>query len=242
MAISDDKPDARPLYDRVRQQLIDRIQTGVLKPGEALPSEFALADELGVSQGTARKALDGLARDRLIVRRQGRGTFVAEQTPAEVLFRFFKIYTEAGARVQPTSRDVRVANTAANAREAAKLPVKRGERVIRITRTRLNGDVPIIRETVVVAAKTFPGFGASGDVPNTIYDVFQQSYGITVARADEDVEAVAAGVRDARYLGVVPGKPLLRIDRIAFDLNDRPIEWRVSICHLKGLHYRAELR
>lgn len=64
-----------------------------------LPSESEIGRELGASQGTVRKALDMLARDRLVVRRQGKGTFVVEHTPEDVLFRFFQIYADDGARI-----------------------------------------------------------------------------------------------------------------------------------------------
>lgn len=236
------KPGRSPLYVQVRATLIERIAGGAYKPGEALPNEFAIAAELGVSQGTARKALDSLARDGLVLRYQGRGTFVAGQTPADVLFRFFKIYDGEGKRVEPASREARVTSGKATVREARVLQLAQQTAVTRIARTRLAGATPIIRENIVVAAETFPGLGANGHVPNTLYDVFQHQFGVIVSHADERIEAVAAGVRDGRHLGVEVGTPLLKIDRITFSLGGLPIEWRVSLCHLDGLHYRAELR
>jgi GntR family transcriptional regulator len=236
------KSNRNPLYVQVRAVLLERIATGIYRPGEVLPNEFAIADELGVSQGTARKAIDSLARDQLVVRRQGRGTFVAEQTPADVLFRFFKIYTSTGERVQPSSRDTRVTRGKASAREGQALQISRSASVIRISRTRLNGDIPIIRESIVVPEKRFPGIGMNGDVPNTLYDLFQHQYGVTVTHTSENIEAVVARAREAKHLHVKIGAPLLKIDRQTFGLDNRPIEWRVSLCHLIGLHYRAELR
>jgi GntR family transcriptional regulator len=89
-----DKPGRKtdgPLYAQVRQLLRERIRSGTWRPGQLLPNEFEIADEFGVSQGTARKALDALAQDGLVVRRQGRGTFVVEHTPAHVMFRLFHL-------------------------------------------------------------------------------------------------------------------------------------------------------
>jgi GntR family transcriptional regulator len=236
------KSNRNPLYVQVRAVLLQRIASGVYRPGEALPNEFAIADELGVSQGTARKAIDSLARDQLVVRHQGRGTFIAEQTPSDVLFRFFKIYTSSGERVQPSSRDTRVTRGRASARESQALQISKSTNVIRISRTRLNGDTPIIRETIVVPEKRFPGIGMNGVVPNTLYDLFQHQYNVTVTHTSENIEATAARAREARHLQVEIGTPLLKIDRQTYGLDAQPIEWRVSLCHLIGLHYRAELR
>lgn len=236
------KSDRSPLYVQVRAVILERIENGTWKPGALLPSEIALGRELGVSQGTVRKGLDSLVGDQLLVRRQGRGTFVADHTPADVLFRFFKIYTQTGERVLPSSRDVRVRQGAATKREAGILKISADEEVIRVARTRLAGDRPIIREMIVVPAATFPGLGTDGTVPNTLYDLFQHQYGITVSHANERIEAVAAPVRDARHLGLEVGAPLLKVDRLTFGLGQRPIEWRVSLCHLKGLQYIVELR
>ncbi len=235
------KPDLRPLYMQVRSVLLERIESGSWRPGVGLPSEFALADELGVSQGTVRKALDSLARDHLVVRRQGSGTFVAEQTPAEVLFRFFKIYRVNGDRVLPDSAGVRIRQGAASRRECGRLNLRPGVDVIRISRIRLDQGTPFIREQITLPADVFPGLAGANTVPNTLYDLFQREYGVTVARADERLEPVVAGTADARALEIEVGTPLLKVDRIAIGLNERPIEWRVSLCHLKGRTYLAEL-
>lgn len=234
--------DRHPLYVQVRRVVLERIESGIWKPGAALPSEFALGAELGVSQGTVRKGLDSLVNDQLLIRRQGIGTFVADHTPSDVLFRYFRIYSEAGGRVLPTSRNIRVTHAKASQREAKVLQLSLGDAVIRITRTRLNGCIAIIHEIIVVPAELFPDLGTDGTVPNTLYDLFQHQYGITVSRASERLEPVAAKRREAGHLGVEPGTPLLRIDRQTFGLGDRPIEWRVSLCHLSGLHYHVELR
>lgn len=236
------KAERRPLYVQVRAVILERIENGIWKPGALLPSEIALGRELGVSQGTVRKGLDSLVRDQLLVRRQGSGTFVADHTPADVLFRFFKVYTQTGERVLPSSRDVRVRRGKATKREAGMLKLLANAEVIRVARTRLTGERPIIREVIVVPAAMFPDLGANGSVPNTLYDLFQHQYGVTVSHAEERIEAVAAPAREARHLDLDTGAPLLKIDRLTLGLGDRPIEWRVSLCHLKGLQYIVELR
>lgn len=242
MTDEDASTNRRLLYVHVRRIVMERIETGSWKPGAMLPSEFALADQLGVSQGTVRKGLDTLVADQLLVRRQGRGTFVAEQTPADVLFRFFKIYTNDGERVLPTSRDAVVKQGTATKREANVLQISPESNVIRVTRTRLFKKKPFVLETIVLPAAVFPRLGADGNIPNTLYDVFQHQYGVTVSYANERIEARAAKPREAEKLGIPNATPLLKIDRIACGLDNQPIEWRVSLCHLKGLQYVAELR
>ena len=113
-----DRDGDRPLYAQVRERLVERIRSGEWKPGQLIANEFEIAAEFGVSQGTARKAIGDLASEGLVVRRQGRGTFVVEHTPAHVLFRFFNLFDEAGAAVIPDSRDTRSSLALASERGA----------------------------------------------------------------------------------------------------------------------------
>lgn len=234
--------DGRPLYSRVRLALCERIRAGIWRPGQKIPSEIEIGRELGVSQGTVRKALDSLASEKLVVRRQGKGTFVVEHTPDDVLFRFFQIFGDDGGRIRPEPGANRATVLEANPAQRQRLRLARGAKVIRIDRLRNRDGVPFVSETVVLSSARFPGLLDSDEIPNTLYDLFQNQYGILVARADERLTAVAADRRAARLLKVALGTPLLRIDRLAFALDDKPIEWRISLVHLDGMHYLARLR
>jgi GntR family transcriptional regulator len=238
----DSDETARPLYAQVRDALIERIRTGGWTPGQLIPNEFDLAAEFGVSQGTARKALDALAADGLLVRRQGRGTFVVEHTPANVMFRFFNIYDDSGAQVLPASPAAKPVSALANSAEQAALRLAPGDRVIRVNRVRTRDGKPFVLETLTLPDAMFPGLANRSEIPNTLYDLFQREFGILVARGDERVTAVSAGAQEAKALGVTLGSPLLRISRVAFGLDDRPVEWRVSTCHLDGAHYFVKLK
>lgn len=233
--------DAKPLYAQVREILRERIRSGKLRPGGALPNEFALARELGVSQGTVRKALDALAADKLVVRSPGRGTFVHEQTAADVLFRFFHIYNDRGDRILPDSRDVRVTRARATRAEAERLDLEKGDFVVRVNRLRTRDAIPFMVETIALPAALFPALDAIEPLPNTLYDLFQQRYGVTVARADERLKATAADAVLAERLAIPLQTPLLQIDRTAFALDDRPVEWRVSVCHIDDGYYLAKV-
>jgi GntR family transcriptional regulator len=234
--------DAKPLYGRVHDTLVERIRSGAWRPGQLIPNEFEVAAEFGVSQGTARKALDVLAAEGLVVRRQGKGTYVVEHTPAQVLFRFFQLQDKAGRPITPFSPAAAAAGGVATRNERIALSLEPGARVVRITRSRFDGKLPIMVETIVLPDELFPGLAGRSDVPNTLYDLFQKRYGQLVTRADERLTPVTADAATAAALGIAVGTPLLKIDRIAFGLDDRRLEWRVSLCHVRGGHYLARLK
>jgi GntR family transcriptional regulator len=231
----------RPLYRQVKGVLVRRLVEGVWSPGEALPSEGQLAAEIGVSQGTVRKALDEMAAEHLVVRRQGRGTFVAEHDEPRILFQFFKLVPDAGERRFPDSRVLDITETAADADEQAALGLSPGDTVLRIRRIRALGPAPVILETLSVPAELFPGL-ADGPVPNNLYALYAGRYGITVANARERLKAVALAAAEARLLGVAPGTPALRIDRTATSLDGTAVERRLSLCLTEEAHYLSDLR
>jgi GntR family transcriptional regulator len=238
---------SRPLYTQVRDTLFERIKSGTLRPGEELGSEFQLAAELGVSQGTVRKALEVLRGEQLLVRQQGRGTFVAEQTPASVLFRYFNIFDDRGQQVLPDSTNVRVSSGLANIEAQRRIRVEPGTDVIQIKRIRTwkrrnNKATPFISETIVLPRALFPGLEALSPMPNTLYDLFQSRYSITVTHIDELITPVAAPPRVADKLELESDTPLLLIDRTTFSLGGTIVEWRVSYCHMDGCHYRLQGR
>ncbi|MCP8937701.1 GntR family transcriptional regulator [Alsobacter sp. SYSU M60028] len=231
----------RPLYQQVRDMFVRRLVDGRWTPGQALPSEMELAAEIGVSQGTVRKALDALAAENLVVRRQGRGTFVAEHDEARILFQFFKLAPDDGERAFPESRVIHIARGAATPEEGARLALKRRAQVIRIDRVRLLGGRPAISERVTLPAALFPGLDAR-EVPNNLYGLYAAGYGVTVANARERLKAVGLPPEQAAHLDVAPGAPALLIDRLAIALDGSPVEWRVSYCLTDGFHYASDLR
>ncbi len=231
----------RPLYRQARDLLVKRIVDGEWKPGAALPSEFELAVDLGVSQGTVRKALDELEAERFVVRRQGKGTFVALHDEARILFQFFKLVPDGGKREFPESRILGVETANADAAAAAALDLRAGARIVRIERLRsLAGQVCIL-ERIALPRSLFPSIEKRA-LPNNLYELYRSDFGVTIVRASEKLKAVAAGKRDARHLGLAPGAPLLSVDRTAIAADGRPAEWRVSLCRTDTLHYWSDLK
>jgi len=231
----------RPLYRQVYDIVVRRVVQGVWKAGEALPSEQALARELGVSQGTMRKVLDSLTSEKLLERRQGKGTFIAENTQERALFRFFRMARPGGERLAPTCGEETVKVRASRTIEQAKLGIAKGDKVVEINRTRLIDGRPAIREQIALPAALFPGIEKGGQLPNTLYSLYQTEYGINIVSAQEELRAIAATAEDATYLGVAIGEPILLIDRVAVSLQDLKVEWRVSRVRSDDLVYAVTL-
>lgn len=239
----DATPDFKPLYLQVKDLMVRRLASGAWRPGEALPSEFELADEFGVSQGTVRKALDELAAQNLLDRRQGKGTFVAQHTAQRALFHFFHLVADTGERALPGARMLGLSKAKADRMEAARLNLKPGSPVARIKRLRLLGERVAIHERITLPAALFPNFTdrMPVDVPNELYRYYEDRYGVTVARAVEKLKAVAARADEARALALESGAPLLEIDRVAYTVDGRAVEWRRSRCDTAGHHYISEI-
>ena len=233
----------RPRYVQIIESLRQRLAAREWKPGDVLPGESSLAREYGVSHGTMRKAIDGMVAQSLLVRYQGKGTFVATHDWHRAVYRFAPLVNEDGKRELPSGRVVKRDEGVATADELKRLQLRAGSRVIRILRTRSFRDVPVIVERIVLPASRFPNFGAEhdGDLPQLLYGYYSERYEITVVEALEQVRAVTADRSEARLLGVPNSYPLLEIDRLVLDINQKPVEWRISRCDTKHYFYENRL-
>jgi GntR family transcriptional regulator len=220
----------RPLYEEVRARLIESISAGRWRPGEAIPSETALAAAFGVAIGTIRKAVDSLVAEQALVRRQGKGTYVTAHDGRRLMFHFFHIVDRDGVKAYPQVRTVAFRRDRAGAAEARALAIAPDDKVVRIRNVLSLGGSPAIVDDITLAALLFPGltekiFLARG---NTIYHLYQSRYGINVLRTDERLRAVLAPRDVAQLLDVPPASALLEIRRVALTFRDRPVELRVS--------------
>jgi GntR family transcriptional regulator len=231
----------RPLYRQVKDVLVKRIAEGAWAEGGALPSEPDLAADLGVSHGTVRKALDELAAENLVVRRQGKGTYVARHDEERILFQFFKLVPDSGGRRFPDSRILAVELRDADEDAARILNLRKGARVVAIERVRMLADKVCIFERIVLPKVLFPGI-EKRELPNNLYELYRAEFGVTIARATERLKAVAATRREVKHLDVTVGTPLLAVDRTAFAIDGAPVEWRVSLCRTDTVHYLSDLR
>jgi GntR family transcriptional regulator len=236
-----DTPGYRPLYRQVYDIIVRKVAQGQWRPGESLPSEQALAAELGVSQGTMRKVLDALTAEKLLERRQGKGTFIAENTQERALFRFFRMARPGGERLTPAPGVETVKVRASRAAEQARLDLARGDRVVEIVRTRLIGGRPAIREQIILPSALVPGIEKRPALPNTLYSLYQTDYGINIVSAREEVSAVLATPEDEAVLGAPVGSPLLLIDRLAISLQELKVECRISRVRTDDFVYAVTL-
>jgi len=237
-----DIPGYRPLYRQVYDVLVRKIAEGAWKPGEMLPSEQMLAREMGVSHGTVRKVLDALTAENLLLRRQGKGTFVAEHNQDRALFRFFHIARPGGERLVPEAAKVKIKSRPSRAMECERLELRNKDAVFEISRLRLIGGKPVIRETVILPQRLFPRLDRIGALPNTLYSLYQAQFGITVATAREELRAAAATREDQSSLGLKAGSPILVIGRVALSLTGQPVEWRESRVRTDHLVYAVTLQ
>jgi GntR family transcriptional regulator len=231
----------RPLYRQVEDVLRQRIGSGVWKSGDMLPSEFELAADLGASQGTVRKALNRMEADNFVFRVQGRGTFVARHDDARILFQFFKLTPDEGKPRFPDSQVLDVTVVPADRQTAEALDLAPRARVIVLNRLRTIAKEVCIVERIALPYSRFTGL-EKDEIPNNLYERYRSKFGVTVARAVERLKAVAATRREAKHLSVKVGEPLLLIQRIAYDIEGAPTEWRSSYCATSSTHYLSNLR
>ncbi|MEM9750924.1 MAG: GntR family transcriptional regulator, partial [Pseudomonadota bacterium] len=194
-----------------------------------------------VSQGTVRKALDALAADNLVERRQGKGTFVSQHTQESALFRFFKLTADEGEPALPTCRQSSISQRRASRDEAEQLGLEPKADVFIIRRERFVDDAPRISEMMALSADLFPGLDAHHPLPNTLYAFYQSEYGVSIVGATERIKAIGADKDVSRALQVEQGRPVLSVERTALDLNGRAVEYRRSCYLTEGLHYAVRL-
>jgi len=232
-----------PLYKEVKQSLTLGLAGGEWRPGEALPSETALARRFRVSIGTVRKAVDELVAERAVVRHQGRGTFVASHDARRLLFQFFHIVPRDGGRTYPETRTLAFSRDRAHADEAAILGIAPGEAVLRIRNLLSLDAAPALVDDIVLARARFPDLTERifTQRDNTIYNLYQSRYGLNVLRASERLRATVADAGIARLLGVKRGAPLLEIRRIARTYHDAPVELRRSLVDTSRYDYLSDL-
>ena len=226
------KPEAAgmPLFRAVRRSLLRAIEAGSVAPGQALPSESGLACTFGVSVGTVRKAVDDLVAEHILVRRQGRGTFVATHTSDRFLFQFFHVERGDGLREAPQVELVSFERTRLDEDAADALALKPGEQALQIENRLLLQGRAVVHDRLVLPAALFRGLTEKRwrERPSTIYHLYQTEFGISVVRAHERLRAVAVDRAAARVLGVAQGHPVLQVRRVAIALGGQAVEWRVS--------------
>ena len=232
-----------PLYKEVKRLLTETISGGEWKPGSAIPAEWKLAERFNVAIGTVRKAVDELVGENILIRQQGRGTFVAAHNRARLMFHFFHIVRNDGSKLTPEVVMLSFSSGLADIEEAAHLGINAGAKVFRIRNVLMLAGEPIIFDTIVIPQVRFPKLTAAKftNRPNTIYHLYQSAYGITVVRSAERLRARLADSESAGVLAIKVRAPLLEIRRVALTFNDVPVEFRRSLVNTEHYEYFSDL-
>lgn len=239
-------PAFSPLYQQIKGLILHSLQHGEWKPGEAIPSEIELAARFRVSQGTVRKAIDELAAENLVTRRQGKGTFVSTHTERQVQYRFLKLLPDEGdASVEgPAQRTILECRRARASVEVARiLALRAGDPVIQIKRILSFTGVPTILEDIWLPGQAFKGLTAEqmAHYQGPTYAMFEIDFGVRMVRAEEKIRAVLPDETQAQWLNVTWSTPLLSVERLAYTYNDAPMELRRGLYRTDTHHYYNEL-
>jgi GntR family transcriptional regulator len=236
-------PSFSPLYRQIKTLLTDSLTRGEWKPGEPIPSETELAARFKVSQGTVRKAVDELATENLLVRRQGKGTFVATHAEEETQYRFLRLRADDGVEGRLQRRLLDCRRLRASAELARPLQCRSGDALVQVRRLLLAGEQPVVLDDILLPGALFRGLTLERlqGFRGPMYRLFEAEFGVRMIRAEEKIRAVAADAEQAPLLGTVPGAPLLLVERLSFTYGDKPVELRRGLYRTDHHHYRNEL-
>jgi GntR family transcriptional regulator len=227
-----------PLYQQIKQLITQRLGEGEWRPGEMIPSEIELAQRFKVSQGTVRKAIDELAAENLLTRRQGKGTFVATHHEARAQFRFLRLVADDAASAHPESRFLECKRVRAPSELARQLEIKTGDAVVLVRRLLLFDSRPTVLDEIWLNGALFKGLSAErlADYKGPMYGLFESEFGVRMVQATEKLRAVAADAASALLLDVAEGAPLLSVERISQTYGERPVEVRRGL-YVTSHHY-----
>jgi GntR family transcriptional regulator len=242
-ALDDTAAHGVPLYKDVKRRLTDALTRGEWKPGAAIPAERRLSERFHISVGTVRKAIDELVAENILIRQQGRGTFVASHDRQREMFYFLHVVPERGSKLYPEVELLSFGRGKADRAMADALAIEPGDAVFRIRNVlRLDG-VAVIIDDIALPAQRFAGLTERQfrGRRSTIYNLYQESFGLSVVKTRERVRAARADEASATLLGVPAATPLLKIRRVALTYRESPVEYRVSLVDTTRHEYWAEI-
>jgi GntR family transcriptional regulator len=236
-------PAGTALYKAVKRHIIDSVRHGEWKAGEVIPSEKKLCERFGVSMGTLRKAVDELSGEGFLVRRQGLGTYIATHNHDRYLFSFFHIVRQDGHKEYPKVELLEVGHVKANAHAVRMLGVDPGARLLRFVNRLELGGAPIVIDEILLPETLFRGLNEKKlrERSATLYQLYQDTFGVTVICTRESLRAVNADPIKAGLLGVREGEPLLQVIRVALSFKEQPVELRYSYVVTSTYEYSSEL-
>ena len=236
-------PAFSPLYQQIKTLMMKSLQHAEWRPGEAIPSEIELAARFRVSQGTVRKAIDELAAENLLVRRQGKGTFVATHAEEQVQFRFLRLTPDRTDPGGMTRSLIDCKRQRAPVEIARALRLRASDPAIRVRRLLSVRSAPVVLDDIWLPSALFKGLTAERLAANRgpMYGLFEAEFGVRMIRAEEKIRAVAADAPAADFLQVPVGTPLLSVERLTHTYGDQPVELRRGLYNTGSHYYRNDL-
>lgn len=238
-----DLPLFSPLYRQIRERLLRALEQGEWKAGQMVPSEQELARRFMVSQGTVRKAIEELVAEHVLIRHQGRGTFVATHQEERSQFRFLRLRKDAGGLPATESQIIECRRLRPPAEIARELGLRTAEAAIFIRRLLRVDRMPAVLDEIWLPAGLFRGLNAERLEAHhgPLYALFEGNFGVRMLRAHERLKAIACPAEQAQLLGLSEGSPVLLVDRVSTTYNDQPVEVRRGYYQTTELHYASEL-
>ena len=232
-----------PYYIQLIEALKEKISQGEWKPGDQLPSEPELCESYGVSRTVVRQALGEIELDGLIVRRKGKGTFVAEpkinESLAQKLTGFYQDMVERGHK--PITQVLEHKVLPASNKVAEYLGIPPDTPVVGIKRLRFVADEPIVIVTSYLPFHLCPAL-ADVDLTNrSLYQFLEQECGLMIARGRRTIEAVGANEYEAELLHIDRGAPLILLNSVSYLDDGTPIEYYHAVHRGDRSRFEVEL-
>ena len=229
-------PTFSPLYRQIKNLILQGLASGEWRPGEVITSEAELAIRFNVSQGTVRKAIDEMAAENLVVRKQGKGTYVASHNDPRAFFRFLRVVPNEGGVAVPQSVPLECWRAKAGQEAARILEIAPGAPITIVRRVLKFNGKPVVLDEIYLPGEIFQGLSLEvlQEYQGSLYSLFETRFGVRMIRAEERIRAVAADRATAEQLAVDEGSPLLSVERVTYTYGEKPVEWR------RGLYATAE--
>lgn len=230
-----------PKYFRVKEALLDHIADGMCRLDTPLPSEAELCEQFGVSRITVRKAISDLVHEGRLRTIQGKGTFMTDPKVGErFVQRAFGLYEDMKRRgLRVVTQVLQQEIMSAPPEVAKRLELALGEQVHVLERLRSVEDEKLLLSTTYIPEVLCPTLVSDDLSSGSLYGLLREKYGLLVARGEHSLEAVAAGERESRLLGIATGNPLLLLDTVMYLANGSPLEYSRVV--QRGDRARVEL-
>ena len=216
-----------PIYYQLEEIIKDLIEKGELKPGDSLPAEREYAEQFQISRMTVRQALNELVNDGYLYRVKGKGTFVAERKPKiEQALQGLTSFTEdmKARGMKPGSQLLQFEIIQATSLIANQLGIQEYGPVYEMKRIRLADNVPMALETNYISTNFIKGL-TEKIVNQSLYSYIEKQLNLKIDYASQVIESSVANELEAEYLNILPGAPIMLIQRNTFLKDGTPVEF-----------------